>query len=69
MRRALLLERDGIGVEERLRDQLQAAGAAVTVSPASGYGEMMAPPHEARSPIDVFERTLDLAGGGLLLGA
>jgi alpha-beta hydrolase superfamily lysophospholipase len=58
LRRALLLERDGIGVEGRLRDHLQTAGAAVTVSPASGYGEMMAPPHEARSPIDVFERTL-----------
>jgi alpha-beta hydrolase superfamily lysophospholipase len=58
LQRALLLERDGIGVEQRLQDHLQAAGAAVTVSPASGYGEMMAPPHEARSPIDVFGRSL-----------
>jgi pimeloyl-ACP methyl ester carboxylesterase len=57
LERALLLERDGIGVDKRLADHLSAAGATVSASPASGYGEMMAPPHEAHSPIGVFQLT------------
>jgi dienelactone hydrolase len=56
--RALLLERDGIGVDKRLRSSLEAAGADVTVAPGTGYGAMMAKPHLARSPSDTFERVL-----------
>jgi pimeloyl-ACP methyl ester carboxylesterase len=52
--RALLLERDGIAVDARLHDRIQAAGLAVTVAPGAGFGEMMAKPHHARSPTDVF---------------
>ena len=57
LHRALLLERDGIGVDERLRRHLEASGAAVTVASGEGYGKMMDVPHEARSPIGVFAQT------------
>jgi pimeloyl-ACP methyl ester carboxylesterase len=53
-RRALLLGRDGIGVDKRLRKRLEEAGAQVTLSAGEGYGEMMARPHDARSPVGVF---------------
>jgi hypothetical protein len=62
--RALLLERDGIAVDERLRLGLEAAGVSVTVAPGNGYGAMMAPPHESRSPIEVFARTQAWLGEG-----
>ncbi len=55
--RALLLERDGIAVDERLRHHLEAAGTNVTVAPGRGYAQMMAVPHEARSPQETFART------------
>jgi len=53
-RRALLLGRDGIAVDKRLRERLEATGADVTLSAGYGYGEMMARPHDALSPLDVF---------------
>ena len=53
-RRALLLERDGIGVDQRLREHLQQAGVAVRVAAGPGYGAMMAEPQEARAPAGVF---------------
>ncbi|MFI5037852.1 MAG: hypothetical protein ACHP93_05180 [Solirubrobacterales bacterium] len=53
-RRALLLERDGIGVDERLRAHLERSGVAVRVAPGDGYGAMTAEPQEARPPLDVF---------------
>lgn len=56
VRRALLLERDGISVDEHLRRHLEEAGAAVTIAPGPGYGAMMAEPQEARSPGEVFMR-------------
>ncbi len=52
--RALLLERDGIGIDERLRESFERAGAAVTVAEGAGYGAMMAKPHLARPPLAVF---------------
>ncbi len=56
VRRALLIERDGISVDERLRRHLEEAGAAVTVAPGQGFGAMMAEPQEARPPREVFTR-------------
>ncbi|MFI4991346.1 MAG: hypothetical protein ACHQHO_10605 [Solirubrobacterales bacterium] len=53
-RRALLLGRDGIAVDKRLRERMEAAGASVTLSAGDGYGEMMARPHDALSPVAVF---------------
>jgi alpha-beta hydrolase superfamily lysophospholipase len=49
-RRALMLERDGIEVDRRLREHLEAAGIEVTVAPGPGYGAMMAHPQQARPP-------------------
>jgi pimeloyl-ACP methyl ester carboxylesterase len=56
--RALLLERDGIAVDARLRDHIARAGVSVTIGPGHGYGAMMAKPHLARSPTDVIARVL-----------
>lgn len=57
--RVLLLDRDGIGPDGRLHERLTEAGVEVTVAPGGGYGAMMAKPHLARSPTEVFERVLD----------
>jgi alpha-beta hydrolase superfamily lysophospholipase len=56
--RALLLDRDGIGPDARLHEHLAQAGVEVTVAPGAGYGAMMAKPHLARSPNDVFAQVL-----------
>lgn len=53
-RRALMLERDGIEVDRRLREHLEAAGMQVTVAPGPGYGQMMAHPQQARPPRGEF---------------
>lgn len=53
--RVLLLERDGIAVDARLRRHLEELGAGVTVAPGPGYGTMMAHPQHARAPLEVFE--------------
>lgn len=55
-RRALLLERDGLGVDAELREALERSALAVTTAPGPGYGAMMAEPQEARSPVAVFDR-------------
>lgn len=65
-RRALLLERDGVSVDERLRTTLESAGAAVTVAPGPGFAAFVAPPQErtrAGSALATAERWL-LDGGG-----
>lgn len=63
-RRALLLERDGIGVDERLRAHLERSGVAVTVAAGPGYGDMLGHPQTSRPPLEVFA-TVDawLRGG------
>ncbi len=63
-RRALLLGRDGIAVDRRLRERLEQAGADVTLSAGEGYGEMMARPHDARSPIAVFAEVSEWLAAG-----
>ncbi|HUB76101.1 MAG TPA: hypothetical protein VL977_03545 [Solirubrobacteraceae bacterium] len=51
--RALLLQRDGIAVDEGLQDALSRAGAQVTVAAGDGYAEMfMAEPQLAQAPAD-----------------
>jgi len=54
-RRALLLGRDGLKIDERLRAALQRSGAAVTVADGPGYGAMTVQPQDALPPRDVFE--------------
>jgi alpha-beta hydrolase superfamily lysophospholipase len=63
-RRALLLGRDGISADKRLLERLQEAGADVTVSSGEGYGEMMARPHDARSPVAAFAEVTEWLDAG-----
>jgi alpha-beta hydrolase superfamily lysophospholipase len=53
-RRALVLGRDGLRSDERLRELLERAGASVRVADGPGYGEMMLEPQDARPPTGVF---------------
>jgi pimeloyl-ACP methyl ester carboxylesterase len=55
-RRVLLLERDGITVDARLRVALESAGAAVTVAPGQGYASMTSHPQRGVPPLEVIER-------------
>lgn len=52
--RALMLDRDGVSVDKRLRAHLERCGARVTVASGKGYGAMMAQPHHSRPPLAVF---------------
>lgn len=52
--RALLLGRDGIGIDQGLADCLEGMGATVTQDSGAGYGAMMAKPHLARAPTKIF---------------
>jgi alpha-beta hydrolase superfamily lysophospholipase len=55
-RRVLLLERDGIGVDARLREHLmQSDGVELTVAPGPGWGEMMEEPQFAKTPDATIE--------------
>ena len=54
-KRVLLLDRDGVKVDARLREHLERAGAAVTVEQGLGYGRMVTNPQEARPPAETFE--------------
>lgn len=58
-RRALLLDRDGIAADQRLRDHLESQDVAVTVAPGPGYGAMGPMPHKAVPPLEVFSRVLE----------
>jgi alpha-beta hydrolase superfamily lysophospholipase len=54
--RVLLLERDGIAVDRRLREHLEQSGAAVSVAAGPGYAEMTGHPQRARPPREVIDR-------------
>lgn len=54
-RRLLLLERDGLAVDAGLREQLERAGAAVTVAAGEGFGDLTSHPQQARPPLEVIE--------------
>jgi len=58
-RRTLLLERDGLAVDARLRERLEYGGAAVTIGPGNGYGDLTSHPQQARPPLQVIERVHD----------
>ncbi|MGZ4312419.1 MAG: hypothetical protein ACXVR1_09980 [Solirubrobacteraceae bacterium] len=55
-RRVLMLERDGIAVDTRLRERLAELGAAVTTAPGDGYGDMTSHPQSAQPATAVFDR-------------
>jgi alpha/beta superfamily hydrolase len=53
-RRALLLGRDGIAPDDRLRERLLACDWDVEIAPGDGLGWMLAEPYEARPPRATF---------------
>ncbi len=53
-RAVLMLERDGLPVDARLRQHLEKSGVSVTVAAGDGYGAMMQEPQDAESPVEVF---------------
>jgi alpha/beta superfamily hydrolase len=53
-RRVLLLDRDGLDVDARLRGAIEETGAHVTVAPGPGYGRMVTPPQQSQAPREVF---------------
>jgi alpha/beta superfamily hydrolase len=57
-RRILLLGRDGLAVDQRLREHFEQAGALVTVDPAGEYGSLVADPQDGCVPEQTFERTI-----------
>jgi pimeloyl-ACP methyl ester carboxylesterase len=53
-RRALLLSRDTLRLDEGLRTVLEKAGVQVQVADGTGYGAMTVEPQDARPPTEVF---------------
>ena len=56
LRRALLLDRDGIAADPSLREDLEGAGVEVTADEGDGWGAMVAHPERTVPPLAVFER-------------
>jgi hypothetical protein len=54
LRRALLLDRDGLPIDEKLRAHLAGQGIDVTVQPGSGWSAMTYDIEKHRPPTDVF---------------
>ncbi len=54
-RRVLLLDRDGIPADRRLRETLERAGTALTLAPGEGYGAMTLHPQHASPPTTVIQ--------------
>ena len=58
-RRALLIERDGLGVDRKLTAALTGAGAETRTLPANDYRLMMTGPLEAGTPQESIAKTID----------
>lgn len=56
VKRALLLERDGIAPDAAFQRELEKAGAEVTVAPGNGWGAMCFHPERYDPPLEVFGR-------------
>lgn len=57
-RRVLLLGRDGMAPDKRLREHLEERGAAVNVQDTDDYGALMLHPQEARTPEHTIATTI-----------
>ena len=64
LERALLLERDGVGVDEALRDELEAAAVEVAVTPGEGWAEMVSHAERTRLPEETAGRIDAWLDGG-----
>jgi pimeloyl-ACP methyl ester carboxylesterase len=65
-RRFLLLGRDTLAADQRLRKHLEASGASVVAADGPGYGRMVTHPQLAVAPTQVFERSLSWLGQAAL---
>ena len=57
-RRVLLLGRDSLAPDRRLRSHLERSGVALTVAEGPGYGQMLTHPQLAETPNEVIARSL-----------
>jgi pimeloyl-ACP methyl ester carboxylesterase len=58
LRRALLLDRDGVAIDPKLASAVELSGAEVTSAPGIGWGAMVSHPEQAELPravADVFQ--------------
>lgn len=68
-RRVLLLGRDSLAPDRRLRSHLERSGVALTVADGPGYGEMLSHPQRAETPHEVIARSLAWLEGAPAAGA
>jgi len=63
-RRVLLLGRDGIAPDARLREYLERSGAAVTVKRTADYSSLMLHPQESQTPAETIATTISWLSDG-----
>jgi pimeloyl-ACP methyl ester carboxylesterase len=57
-RRVLLIKRDELGVDRRLREHLEGSGVAVTTLSANDYALLMGHPQEGRAPLQTIQASI-----------
>jgi hypothetical protein len=62
LRRALLLERDGIAVDAAVRDELEAAGVAVEVAPGPGWADLISHAERTKLSPETADRVAEWLG-------
>lgn len=67
-RRVLLLERGGLGIDERLKQHFEQCGASVTVADGSDYDALIAHPQQARTPVHAIASTISWLPAGVSRG-
>jgi pimeloyl-ACP methyl ester carboxylesterase len=63
-RRVLLLGRDTLPPDRRMREHLERSGVALTVAPGPGYDTMMVDPHLAQIPWELIASAVQWVGEG-----
>ena len=58
-RRVLLINRDELGVDRRLREHLERSGVSVTTLPANDYALLMGHPQEGRAPLHTIQASIE----------
>jgi pimeloyl-ACP methyl ester carboxylesterase len=67
-RRVLLLGRDGMAPDKRLREHLEATGATVVVEDTDDYSALTLHPQESQAPAATIDKTLTWLEGGAHVG-
>jgi pimeloyl-ACP methyl ester carboxylesterase len=58
-RRVLLIKRDELGVDRRLREHLESSGVSVTTLSANDYALLMGHPQEGRAPLQTIQASIE----------